>query len=100
LTIGRIEDILLVLKAKGLIRETADDPPGFLPGRDLDRIRLEDVYEAVRSRAGGAAAITSVDAAVRVVEEVDEAIDNRLGSRTLKDMVRAAASPEKERRAA
>ena len=100
LTIGRIEDILAALRTKGLVRETADDPSGFLPGRDLDRIRLEDVYEAVRPRAAGEAAITSVNAAVRVVEEVDEAIENRLGSRTLKDIVRTSASPEKFRKAA
>lgn len=101
LAIARVDDTLAALKARGLIRETSDDPPAYLPGRDLERISLDDIYEAVRLRAAGSPGqgpgIAPVEAAERVVREVDEAIDGRLGPRTIKDIVRGAGD---ERRAA
>ncbi len=100
LTIGKIEDMIAALKARGLLRETVDDPPGYLPGKDLDRITLEDVYEAVRPQGRlRPAGIPDIDPADRIAREVDEAIGSRLGARTLRDVVRENAEEDRRRAA-
>lgn len=96
LTIGRIEDALAALGARGLIRETADDPPAYVPGRDLDRIMLQDVYDAVRSPLPedrqDRPFISRIEFVEGLEKEIDKAIGNALHSRSLKDIVRAAAA--------
>lgn len=86
----QVEDILAALKKKALIIDTADDPPAYVPARDLDTILLRDVYEAVRQvPEGGIRPIVRIDAAEGVVREVDEAIRNALKTRSFKDIVRS-----------
>ena len=48
ISIERVEEIVEALKKKGLIVETIGEPPGYVPGRDLDTVMLRDVYDAVR----------------------------------------------------
>jgi membrane protein len=90
LPLEKIEQVLAALRSSGLLRETAGDPPAYVPARDLDRILLHDIYDAVRKPAGGAsraAAVTAPDAAEKLEREVDAAIGSALGSRSVKDLV-------------
>lgn len=86
----QIEDILAVFRKKGLLIETADEPPAYVPARDLDTILLRDVYDAVRQvpEGDGRLAVTAAPAEA-VVREVDEAITGVLKDRSLKDIVRS-----------
>jgi membrane protein len=43
-----INDVLFVLISEGLISQVADDDGGYLPVRDLSKIRFIDVMEALR----------------------------------------------------
>jgi membrane protein len=100
ITIGRIEDALAALRKKGLLRETADEPPTYVPGRDLEQILLQDVYDAVRWRTPEAESarpvIAPIDAVVIIENDIDRAINNALRSQSLKDIVRSEGADRKK----
>ena len=87
-----IAPILGCLEKSGLIVVT--ERGQFVPARDLERIRLTEILDAVRSFHGGRSAvdIRSVDPAVAVLKEVEAAMRAPMGSRSLKDLV-AGAGP-------
>ncbi len=98
---GRVDDILDALLRRRLIVQTADDPPAWLPSRDLDEILVADVYLAVRPTAETGPVPLEREApepGERLEQEIDAAISRTLGSRTLKDMVHGVR--EQEQRAA
>lgn len=82
------------LKREQLIRETADEPPGLVPGRDLDTLTLAMIRRAIRTaheetftideRALGDAALESI------MQEVDAAADSALHERTLASIVESS----------
>jgi membrane protein len=79
--------VLACLERGGLIVVT--DTENFVPGRDPAGIVLADIMSAVRSARRGRLAITirPVAAAAEVMSEVDAALRERLGARSLKDWV-------------
>lgn len=89
LDVGTIEDVVAALMKKGLLIETGDDPPGYVPGRDIDTILLRDVYSAVRSPGDepGRRKMSVFEPAEGLVREVDDAIGSALSTRSLKDVV-------------
>jgi membrane protein len=70
----------------------ATEHEAFVPGRDLDGIRLADVLENVRTCPGGrlAVAIRSIEPAVQAMAAVESAIHECLHDRSLKDLASAA----------
>lgn len=88
------ERIVDVLVRDGILAETGDDPPRYLPARALDTVTVKDVLDAVR-RAGdetlpgvtGASCEPQVEA---MLADVDSAIGTSLRARTLRDLVAAA----------
>jgi membrane protein len=82
-----IAPILGCLEKSGLIVVT--ERGQFVPARDLDRIRLTEILDSVRSFHGGrsAVAIRRIDPAVAVLKEVESAMREPLGNRSLKDLV-------------
>ena len=44
-----LRGVLSALEARGLVVQTGDDPPGYLPSRDTDSIALADLLDAVRT---------------------------------------------------
>jgi membrane protein len=95
---SRVEETVEALKGKGLLAETAGDPPALLPARDIGTISLRDVYDAVRWSGGGKrqriAAPREVEA---IVARVDEAVSGSLGSETLRDIVRFRSGEGQEK---
>ncbi|MFA5073164.1 MAG: YhjD/YihY/BrkB family envelope integrity protein [Nitrospirota bacterium] len=90
--VERVEEIVEALKTKGLIAEITDDPPAYLPRRDLEAIMLHDVYGAVRGTVVGLLEGSRTDVSGQVeevVRSVDQAITTVLDGRTLKDIVRS-----------
>ena len=82
--------MLACLERGGLIVATENEQ--FLPARDLGQIRLISVIDAVRTRHSGRLMIDvrPVPSAVSVMSELETAIDDKLGQRSLKDLI---ASP-------
>ena len=85
-----ISPVLEGLEAKGLLLRTAGEPPGYVPGRALDRVRVADILSAVRS-AEETPYLSDVrlphePAVDQVVETLDRALEQSLGERTLRDL--------------
>jgi membrane protein len=86
-----VEAVLDALVAGELLVRTDDDPPAHVPARALDAIALEAVLEAVRRadedpylRLSALVAEGPVDALTR---ELDEALRQALGGRSLRDLI-------------
>jgi len=78
--------VLEGLQRAGLIRGIEKD--GFLPVRDPHGIRLAEIVDAVRGQAGGSAIESRrFPAAALVMAEVEAAIGEGLGDRSLGDML-------------
>jgi len=79
--------VLACLERGGLI--VATEKEQFVPGRDPEGILLAEILDAVRALQTGRLAIEvrRVAAAARVMREVETALRERLGARTLKDLI-------------
>ena len=86
-----LSPVLRSLEKGGFLLATERE--SFVPGRNLDGIRLSDVLENLRTCPGGrlAVAIRSIDPAVQAMSAVEEAMLECLRGRSLKDMTTAAA---------
>lgn len=82
--------VLACLERGGLI--VATEKERFLPGRDPAAIQLINVIDAVRNRPSGRLMIElrSVPRASLVMDEVEAAIRERLGTTSLKDWIAGA----------
>jgi membrane protein len=81
--------VLARLERAGLIVVTEDEL--FVPGRDPEGILLADIVDAVRTLQIGRLTIEvhGVTTAAQVTREVEAAVRERLGTRTLKDLIAA-----------
>jgi len=81
--------VLAHLERAGLIVATEDEL--FVPGRDPEGILLADIVDAVRTLQIGRLTIEirGVTTAAQVMREVEAAVRERLGTRTLKDLIAA-----------
>jgi DNA-binding IscR family transcriptional regulator len=84
--------VLASLERGGLILATEKEQ--FVPARDIAGIRIIDVIEAVRSHETGRLQLDmhSQPCAAQIMGEVDTAIREKLGERSLKELI-AAAEP-------
>jgi membrane protein len=91
LPVEPIQDVLSGLRIKGLVKETNDDPPAYLPARDLETIRLNDLLKSVRDGEEIAHSVEnrflSMSEVDTVMARVDRAIEGALGNETLRDIV-------------
>jgi membrane protein len=88
-----IHHVLQLMLKVGFLSETTDEPPAYLPRRDIGAITLAELYEAVRS-AGENRLLTLKtlphQAEVeRAMAAVQGAVTAELGDRTLRDLVDA-----------
>ena len=91
LPVNTINDILNLLEQDGLILETADDPPAYIPARSIETIKLNDLLNSVRiaeketlSVEKRIASVAEVD---HIISTLDNAYDKTLGEKTLRDLV-------------
>jgi membrane protein len=79
--------LLAVLEKAGLL--TATEKEQFVPGRDPESIPLSAIIAAVRSPASGRSTppIRAVAPAVKVLAQIDGALERELGERSLKDLI-------------
>jgi len=94
----RAVDVLLeALRARGILACTGDDPPGWLPVRDLAGVSAKDLLDAVRAagedRYLSAEALPGPEPVEQLLKRYDDAMKTALGKVTLKDL--AANPPER-----
>lgn len=86
-----VNESIAVLQKNGLILETGDDPPAYVPARDIDTIRLSELLKVVRMSEKDAVVVEKTVLSVPDVDGVlnmlETSAQNVLGDRTLKDMV-------------
>lgn len=91
LPVDVINDMIMLLEKKGLLLETGDDPPAFIPARDIGTISEKEIFNVVRSVDPEVLAveqrIISVDAIEDVMKRLDTAYQDAMGERTLRDIV-------------
>ena len=92
-----LDPILEMLETSGLLIQTGDEPPSYLPARPLETTELKEVLEAVRgTHEEGSFALQSLSpelAVEQVVVELEEAMGTALQHRTLKDFALSDPSP-------
>ncbi len=91
LPVDIIHDVIVLLEQNKLILETGDDPPAFIPARDIGTITEEEIFNAVRAvdpeTLSVEQRIISVDAVEDVMKRLDAAYGEALGNRTLRDII-------------
>jgi membrane protein len=95
LPLDPVHDTILVLQKNGLILETADDPPAYVPARDIGTIPLTELLKVARMAEEDTLTIEknviSVPDVDSTLELLETSTENALGERTLKDMVLAGS---------
>ncbi len=86
-----VQQVLFILKEKGLLATTSGEPPAYIPAKDLEIITLNEIIEAVRTSGGDSAfhgnTLTSFAAAESIMESVDNAIALSLENQTLRSLI-------------
>ncbi len=89
--------VMEALEGSGLLTQTANEPPTYLPGRPLDTTGLKDVLDAVRManemvdvRPQSESAELAVN---QLVDHLDQAMARALRGSTLKDLALSKPSP-------
>ncbi len=47
--VRRVDELLMALQARNIITTTSDEPPGWLPLRNLEHVQVKEVLDAVRT---------------------------------------------------
>lgn len=92
-----LERMLAALEADGLVTQSADSPPRYLPGAALHRLRLVDILRCARlaEDEGQSDSLRSDLAVSQLLQSLEQQLDDRLGDETLADFLQAM---EKERK--
>lgn len=92
-----LEPIMEALEGYGLLSQTANEPPTYLPARPLDTTGLKDVLDAVRGaneivdlKPQSESAELAVD---QLVDHIDQAMAGALRGSTLKDLALSKPAP-------
>jgi membrane protein len=91
LPIESVQDVLETLEKNGFIIETGDEPPSFLPAKDIETIVLRDLLNSVRVAEENSYAVEdkflSQSEVDKIMEKVDSAVGQALGGETIKAVV-------------
>jgi membrane protein len=94
-----VQDVLMIMEQKGLVVESADEPPYYFPAKALETMRLKDILGAIRTAEEQSYRIDERHISVAEVDEVVKAInfavDGVLDQESLRDLV-LSAKAEKE----
>ncbi|MFQ6024184.1 MAG: YhjD/YihY/BrkB family envelope integrity protein [Acidiferrobacterales bacterium] len=79
------------LSRAGFVLQTADDPAAYVPARDIEKITVKALFDAVRKPAPGEHiaddTLYSVASINRLIECIDDAVAGALGASTIKSLV-------------
>ncbi|MDO8282921.1 MAG: YihY/virulence factor BrkB family protein [Thermodesulfovibrionia bacterium] len=89
-----IDKMVTLLKDNGLLIETNEYPPAYIPAKEIDTISLYEIVSVVRSSKGeihlAVKSASSIPEVNIVMESLDDSIRNTLGSKTIKDLILSA----------
>jgi membrane protein len=90
-----IDELLVALQARNILTTTGDEPPGWLPVRDLEEVSANELLDTVRTVGEeqylNTQALQTPDAVARVLERYDEAAEAALRGVTAKDLAATLA---------
>jgi hypothetical protein len=85
----------VALQARNILTTTGDEPPGWLPVRDLEEVSANELLDTVRTVGEeqylNTQALQTPDAVARVLERYDEAAEAALRGVTAKDLAATLA---------
>ena len=88
-----VHHVLQLMVDAGFLAETSDEPPRYLPRRDIETITLAELYEVVRSagedRWSTLKTLPHQFQVEQAMEAIQRAVEVQLGSRTLRDLVQS-----------
>lgn len=88
--IGSIEDVLAALRSHNILTTTSDDPPGWLPMRDLAEVSVKNVLDAVRTAGEDKSmkpeALRGSISVERVIARLEGAVEEALVGTTISDL--------------
>lgn len=92
LPVDAVHDVLILLEKNGILLESGDDPPAYIPAKDIETITLRELLNIVRIANGGTRAVDNHFSTVPEIESLlnslDTAATDTLAGKTLKDLVR------------
>ncbi len=92
LPVDPVHESLLLLEKNSLLVETGDDPPAYLPARDISTITLQDLFKVIRMADPETQIIEKQIASNpevdNVMETIDNAVINALDKKSLQDIVK------------
>ncbi len=87
-----VQDIITVLEKGGLITETGDDPPCYLPARDIETIKLAELYQVIRYAGEDTMNIEErflgIPEVKNLLDSIDRSVQTTLADLTLKDLIK------------
>ncbi len=89
-----VHHVLQLMVDAGFLSETSDEPPAYLPRRDIETISLAELYEVVRC-AGENQLLTLATLphelqVEHTMDAVQRAVESQLGNRSLKDLLQTS----------
>jgi membrane protein len=91
LSVEPIERILNGLKRRKFITETADEPPRYIPARDIETIKLKEIISSVRMDEEETYPIEerflSIPEIDEIIKRTSDAAECALGEETIKSLV-------------
>jgi membrane protein len=88
-----VYDIIILLEKNGLLLETGDDPPAYVPKKDIETISLKELLYVVRVAEPQALyverKVLHVTSVEEVLQGVNDSLSDALDGKTLKDVVTA-----------
>jgi membrane protein len=88
---GPVQDVITVLEKKGLIIASGDEPPAYLPARDLEAITLKEVADAVRTsgenNGAGAEVVPLIPEIDSIMKKIEEGIAGSLENATVRTLL-------------
>ncbi len=94
-----LREVIEALRTKGLVLSSCDEPPGFAPAKDLEKIAVREVIESVRMSQAepyapemGQPSFPEVEKTMKLI---DEAIVDALKKETVATLVKRHPLPDK-----
>lgn len=91
-----VEGILKILHDKTLLARTDNDPPQYIPNRDLATITIQDIFDAINTEDPALEITPNTDERVQqVMQEFDVISQGRFAGRSIEDLLVNNQSNEK-----
>ena len=95
-----VDGVLLALQARNILATTTDEPSGWLPVRDLDKVSVKELLDAVRAAGEDeymkAEALRGPEAVEQLLHRYDNAVEEALRDISVMDLAGELPAPREE----